>query len=169
MLSDPEVLIQRKGLSSGEIVTEEIGSQHVLPEGFLVEQVFMVCQLLKESGVGPNGPGLAYRLEGLGRGHALLHHEVGGHYCGAARPAHHAVDHHQAVAHQALLDEVGGASEKPRNVGHGVVVDMEPKVGDPMKRVLGRVDRHVSLGRVEHVGHTDFFQVFHILDCFSVA
>ena len=52
----------------------------------------MVGQLLKESGVGSNGPRLSYGLEGLCGGHALLHHEVGRNYGGGSGPAHHTID-----------------------------------------------------------------------------
>lgn len=129
----------------------------------------MVCQLLKESGVGPYRPRLSNVLQRLSRGHVLLHHEVGGHHGGRAGPTHHAVDHHEAVSIQGLVDEVRGAAEEPRDVRHGVVVHVEPEVRDAVQRVLGGVHRHVALSGVEHVGHADAFQVLHVLDGLSVA
>ena len=50
-----------------------------------------------------------------------------------------------------------------------MIVDVETKVGDPVQRVLGRVDGHVPLGRVEYVRDPDLFQVLHVLNCLSVA
>ena len=50
-----------------------------------------------------------------------------------------------------------------------MIVDVETKVGDPVQRVLGRVDGHVPLGRVEHMRDPDLFQVLHVLNCLSVA
>ena len=43
-------------------VYRDVQSQRMLPEGFLVEQILMVCQLLKESWIGSYGSGLPYRL-----------------------------------------------------------------------------------------------------------
>ena len=59
-------------------VYRDVQSQRMLPEGFLVEQILVVCQLLKESWIRPDGPRLSYRLQGLGGRHAFLHHEVRG-------------------------------------------------------------------------------------------
>ena len=50
-----------------------------------------------------------------------------------------------------------------------MVVDVEAEVADVVERVLGRVDRHVALGRVEHVGHARAAQVLQVLDGLSVG
>ena len=50
-----------------------------------------------------------------------------------------------------------------------MVVDVEAKVADVVERVLGRVDRHVALGRVQHVGNSHAAQVLQVLDGLSVG
>ena len=46
---------------------------------------------------------------------------------------------------------------------------MEAVVGDSVERVFVRVDGHVTLGRVEHVGHPDPPEIVHVLDGVPVA
>jgi len=46
---------------------------------------------------------------------------------------------------------------------------VEAVVGDSVERVFVRVDGHVTLGRVEHVGHPDPPEIVHVLDGVPVA
>ena len=46
---------------------------------------------------------------------------------------------------------------------------MEAVVGDSVERVFVRVDGHVTLGRVEHVGHPDPPEIVHVLDGVPIA
>jgi len=135
----------------------------------------VVGQLLEESWIWSDGSGLADGFQSLGRGHAFAHHEVGGHHGGGSRPAHHAVDDDETAAafvaslgHR-FVDELGGAGKVAGDVGGRMVVDVEAVVGDAVERVLVRVDRHVTLGRVQDVSDPDPAQVVDVLDGVAVA
>ena len=76
---------------------------------------------------------------------------------------------YEATSAHGLLDKVSGSAEKSRQVGHGVIVYMETKVGYAMQRILGRVDWYVTFSGVQNMRHTNFSQVLHVLNSFAVT
>ncbi len=57
----------------------------------------------------------------------------------------------------------------PRQIRAGVVVHVEAEVADVVQRVLGRVDRHVALRRVQNVRHAHAAEVLQVLDSLAVC
>ena len=46
---------------------------------------------------------------------------------------------------------------------------MEPEIRDAMQGIFCRVDGNVAFGRVQHMRHSYFLEIFNVLDGFTVT